>query len=59
MGLAEILIILGISLAAGFGTVEYQRARSPDPFKSPAPGYSADDQPVINGVRINGERAEV
>ena len=57
MGITEILIILGISLAAGFGTVEYQKARTDAPFQSPALGYSAESQPYLYAPKIKQEDA--
>lgn len=57
MGITEILIILGISSAAGFGTVEYQKARTDAPFQSPALGYSAESQPYLYAPKIKQEDA--
>ena len=51
MGITEILIILGISLAAGFGTVEYQKARTDVPFQSPA----VQGHPYLSNSRIISE----
>lgn len=58
MGIAEILIILAVSLVAGVGTVEYQHAREePKPLVSPA--VPSADAPVFNGIKINGKDARV
>lgn len=51
MGITEILIILGISLAAGFGTVEYQKARTDAPFQSP----QVEGHPYLSNPRIISE----
>lgn len=60
MGLIEILIILGVSLAAGVGTVEYQKARmEPAPFQSPAPGFEMQAQPYLFNPKITSERGKV